>query len=280
MKQGSDVASAGPVGVLRPTGDRRTRGGTKVADAGGGLEVRKIRPAYQQVADQLRELIVTGELGPGSRLPNETGLSTMFGVSRSTVREALRTLSSQNLVTTSRGVGGGTFIVHPEPGDISDYLETSFALLSGSDDVTVDTLIELRTMLEVPAAGLAAERRSEADLEVLAETLELERDHLDDASGFEEHRAFHQTILEATGNPLLEVVGRPVFTTLRTRFLRDEAPRTFWERVLADHERIFQHIKDADTEGAQAAMRDHLDTLADDYARIDVRLREREAGEA
>src|SRR5438105_3541510 len=86
------------------------------------LGVRPIRLAFQQVADQLRELIVHGELGPGTRLPSEPELATQFLVSRSTIREALRMLSSQQLITTSRGVGGGSYITHPEPEAISRVL--------------------------------------------------------------------------------------------------------------------------------------------------------------
>ncbi len=89
------------------------------------LTVRRIRPAYEQVADQLRELVLSGKLGPGDRLPVEGSLSAEFGVSRSTVREAIRLLSSQSLVHTTRGPTGGTFVSEADPESIRQYLYTS-----------------------------------------------------------------------------------------------------------------------------------------------------------
>lgn len=235
------------------------------------LGVQRIQPAYRQVADQLRSLILTGELQPGSRLPNETDLATLFGVSRSTVREALRVLSSQGMLTTTRGVGGGSFIAHPEPEQITRYLEASLGLLSGADEVTVQELLEVREMLEVPAAGLAAQRRREEDLELLREILEQERAVHPVNDGYEEHRRFHQTILDLSGNALLPVLTRPLFVTLRTRFLRDQAPSRFWADVEHDHGAIYERIAAGDAPGAERAMREHLVSLALTYEQIDRR---------
>lgn len=235
------------------------------------LGVQRIQPAYRQVADQLRSLILTGELQPGSRLPNETDLAALFGVSRSTIREALRVLSSQGMLTTTRGVGGGSFIAHPEPEQITRFLEASLGLLSGADEVGVRELLEVREMLEVPAAGLAAARRRQEDLEVLGQLLEQERAAHPANDGYEEHRRFHQAILDLSGNALLPVLTRPLFVTLRTRFLRDQAPATFWVDVEHDHEAIYERIAAGDAEGAMKAMQKHLASLARTYELIDRR---------
>src|SRR5829696_7791978 len=108
------------------------------------------------LSDALRARILTRELRPGDRLPIEPDLAEQYGVSRSTVREALRVLASQGLVSTSRGVQGGSFISCPEPAQISEYLHASLGLLAESKNITVDALLEARDVLEVPAAGLAA----------------------------------------------------------------------------------------------------------------------------
>lgn len=239
-----------------------------------GLRVRRIEPAYQQVAGQLRRLILQGDLGAGERLPNETGLSVMFGVSRSTVREALRVLSSQNLVTTSRGVSGGSFVAHPEPGHITDFLEASIGLLSGTDTLSVSSLLEARELLEVPAARLAAARRTPEQAAALREAVNREQEDLDRGADFEQHQRFHQIILQASGNPLLEMMTRPVFNVLRTRFLREAAPRTFWEDVVAEHQRINDCIAEGDAEGAGGEMREHLARLAATYRQIDRTTRD------
>ena len=240
------------------------------SSARAGLAVRQIAPAYRQVADQLRALILEGELSPGARLPNEPELSAMFGVSRSTVREALRALSSQNLITTTRGVAGGSVVAHPEPGHISDFLETSIGLLSGNRRVTVAELLEIRHLLEVPAARLAAARRSDEDVETLRATIDEERNSTVRAESFEGRRAFHTTILNASGNGLLEIVTRPIFQVIATRFRRDAAPPDFWTAVHDDHERILEFIAQGDTDGAAQSMAEHLSHLATTYERIDA----------
>ena len=88
----------------------------------GPVPVRRVRKAYEQVADQLRELIMTGELAPGERLPNEALLAREFGVSRATVREALRVLAAQNLLRTAKGAGGGSYVTIPTVDHISEFL--------------------------------------------------------------------------------------------------------------------------------------------------------------
>lgn len=167
------------------------------------IAVSRIRPAYQQVADQLRELILSGSLSAGDRLPVEAELSTVFGVSRSTVREALRLLGSQGLTHTVRGATGGTFVAETDARSISDYLETSLVLLSGSHGVSADELLEARHLLEVPAARLAALRRSPQDVEAMRAAIAEERAETDRGRRFEHHQQFHAALLHAAGNRLL-----------------------------------------------------------------------------
>lgn len=230
-------------------------------------DIEPVEPAYRQVADRLRELVLSGELQPGERLPSETDLSTMFDVSRSTVREALRVLSSTDLITTRRGVTGGSFIAHPAPGDVAEYLEMSFNLLTGTQVVTVSELLEARALLEVPAARLAAERHDPDDLRRLTEALEEEHAAITDS--FEGRRRFHERMLEASGNGLLSMLTQPLFTTLRSRFLRDRVPQAFWEQVIEDHQDIHEQISQGDGPGAAEAMAAHLNRLRDTYERID-----------
>ncbi len=235
---------------------------------GSDLDVKPIQPAYQQVADQVRSLVVSGELAPDSRLPNEGELATIFGVSRSTVREALRLLASQGLITTTRGVNGGSFVAYPETEHITQYLETSLGLLTSVDQVSVDDLIEVRAMLEVPAAGLAAERRTPGDLAHLRTMLNKEQGSTD-VNTFDKPRHFHQALVEAAGNPLLPVLARPLFVTIRMRFVREEAPAEFWHSVASDHEEIYDLVESGDAEAAAERMRAHLASIASTYKRID-----------
>jgi GntR family transcriptional regulator, transcriptional repressor for pyruvate dehydrogenase complex len=237
------------------------------------LPVKPVRPAYQQVADKIRDGIVEGRLTPGERLPVESELTELFGVSRSTVREALRSLSSQHLVFTNRGVRGGTFVAYPDADNITRYLEASLSMLSSVEKVTVAELVEARRLLEVPACRLTAEH---ATREVLARLRACVGDPsaIAGPSNFEGHREFHQAILKASGNGLLELMTYPIFTVLRNRFARQEASRDFWVAVEQDHVDILRAIESGDPDGAAAAMEAHLVRLGSMYVEIDRATRE------
>src|ERR671918_1887187 len=261
----------------RPQNPQASRSAASQQPAASGkaspLAVAKVRPGYQQVADQLRELILEGRINAGERLPTESELTEMFGASRSTVREALRILSSQNLIVTARGAGGGTFLSRPEPRYVSDILEASFGLLSDSEHLTVDHLLEARELLEVPAAGLAAVRRTEEHLAVLRSCFPEGSGDVSRAHLFEGNLLFHISIVEATRNPVLPVITRPIFSVLRTRFLRDAAPPAFWKRVSRDHRDILAAIEDGSEGDARAQMDRHLENLRPTYEEIDVAAR-------
>src|SRR5919106_481354 len=261
----------------RPQNPQASRSAASQQPAASGkaspLAVAKVRPGYQQVADQLRELILEGRINAGERLPTESELTEMFGASRSTVREALRILSSQNLIVTARGAGGGTFLSPPQPPAGCDILEASFGLLSESEHLTVDHLLEAREILEVPAAGLAAVRRTEEHLAALRSCFPVRAEDASRAHLFEGNVRFHITIVEAAGNMVLPVITRPIFSVLRTRFLRDAAPPAFWKRVARDHREILAAIE-AETEAdARAQMERHLENLRPTYEEIDVGAR-------
>ncbi|MGI9667741.1 MAG: FadR/GntR family transcriptional regulator [Acidimicrobiia bacterium] len=221
-------------------------------------------PAYQQVAADIREMIVSGELSPGDRLPIEADLAERYDVSRSTIREALRVVSSQDLVTTSRGVSGGTFVKQQGTSNVTDTLEVGLGLLAAGDAVTVDELLEVREILEIPATRIAARRITPELLRELELTLEPR-----DADGFDHHRRFHETLMRATGNRLLELVTRPIFEVLRTRFLRDGASTGFWGGVHEDHSAIVDAIRAGDEDAAANAQLEHLRTLRTTYLEID-----------
>lgn len=231
----------------------------------GALTVSRVRPAYQQVADQLLALILDGTLAAGDRLPSETELSSIFGVSRSTVREALRALASRDLVETARGTTGGTSVRRVEQGQVSDYLETSLGLMSGSDDITVAQMLEAREILEVPAARVAAVRRQEHHLEAMREAVDREKLTAGRGTRFQEHRNFHVLILQSSENPLLEIMTEPLFRVLQTKFLNPNVEPRVWRSVDHDHETILAAIAAQDADAAAEAMHEHLTRLRPTY---------------
>jgi DNA-binding FadR family transcriptional regulator len=217
-------------------------------------------PAYQVLADALRDRIMTGELRPGEKLPIEPDLSAQYGVSRSTVREALRVLASQNLITTTRGVSGGSFVAYPNPEQIAGYLAASLRLLTQAENLTIGQLAEARDMLEVPAAGLAAQRRSDDQLQDLKATL-FDRGQVSLAEAIESSKSFHAALVRATGSPLVEMLSRPVFEIVYDHVQGWPAPDGFWKRIAGDHEAIFDAVAAQDPVSAREAIRDHLRKL-------------------
>ena len=129
------------------------------------MRVQRIRKAYEQVADQLLAMITAGELSPGDRLPSEAELARDFGVSRTTVREALRILATRSLIHTRKGMAGGHFIVHPSVEGLTDFLVAHYGLLTALNTVTLENLLEAREALEAPggrARGAAPRRGGRA----------------------------------------------------------------------------------------------------------------------
>jgi DNA-binding FadR family transcriptional regulator len=214
-------------------------------------------PAYQVLADDLRRQITSGRLRPGDRLPTEPELCQTSGVSRSTVREALRLLASQNLIITTRGVAGGSFVVHPTPAQISEAIQTGVALLKASSIVSPAQLLEARALVEVPMAGYAAGRRTDEQLAELRATL-FDPRTAEIETMVAVHHLFHRALAAACGNPLLELIAHPLQAVSNAMRLPDTLDRDNWVRVDADHRIIFDAVLRRDPAAAEAAAAAHL----------------------
>jgi GntR family transcriptional repressor for pyruvate dehydrogenase complex len=217
-------------------------------------------PAYQLLADELRADITSGRLRPGERLPPEPELCVRTGVSRSTVREALRLLASQHLIVTTRGVTGGSFVAHPDAQQLSEALSTGLTLLANSTAVGLADLLELRRALDVPAAGLAAVRRTDAQLtEIRGALFDPQIDDVDVM--LQAHTIFHSAVAKATGNPLFELVTRPLYHVSVGQEVVDSLPEGYWTQIDVDHRELLQHLVDRNAEAAAVAARRHVDYL-------------------
>jgi DNA-binding FadR family transcriptional regulator len=227
--------------------------------------VQRVRKAYEQVADQLRELIVSGRISPGHRLPNEAALSVQFGVSRATVREALRVLATQNLIRTTKGATGGSFVILPTADHISEFLSANISLLSQAQSVSLDEFLELREFLEVPAARLAARRHSEEEIERLRAAIPEQPGELGTEEQFIHNKDFHSQVVLASGNTLLSIAAQPIFSVLQTNLSRSTLGRRFHDQINADHRAIAAAIASGDEERAAEEMRRHLSYLRPFY---------------
>jgi GntR family transcriptional repressor for pyruvate dehydrogenase complex len=221
-------------------------------------------PAYQILADELRADITSGRLRPGERLPPEPELCVKTGVSRSTVREALRLLSSQHLIVTTRGVTGGSFVAHPDAAQLSEGLRTGLTLLSNTAEVGFADLLELRRALEIPAAALAASRRSEEHLDAMTDALFSPGSDSVEAMVLA-HAAFHSTVAAATGNPLFELVTRPLYQVSFGDEILNGAPEGYWVVIDADHRELLRCIAAGDAEAAAVVSRRHIDYIVTAY---------------
>jgi DNA-binding FadR family transcriptional regulator len=176
------------------------------------------------------------------------------------VREALRLLASQHLIVTTRGVTGGSFVAHPDAEQLADGLAAGFTLLTNSADVDLADMLELRRALEVPAAGLAAVRRSPQHLSEIRGTI-FEPGVDDFDRRLAAHVEFHLAVAKATGNPLFELVVRPLYCASYGEDLTEALPPGYWERMDADHRQLLDRLTAQDADGASVAAARHLDYI-------------------
>src|SRR5262245_27315376 len=119
---------------------RRRRRRPATASSASPSGPRNHLKQYEQVAEQLRALVVGGELQPGSRLPNEEVLAREFGVSRATLREALRSLAAHDLIRTAKGAGGGSYVTLPSVERVSSFVHSSISLMADANEVSIENL--------------------------------------------------------------------------------------------------------------------------------------------
>jgi GntR family transcriptional repressor for pyruvate dehydrogenase complex len=225
------------------------------------LDLTRIRPAYEQVAMQLRARILDGSMKPGEKLPVEGQLSSTFGVSRTTIREALRILSSQDLVHTVRGVAGGTFVSTVDAEGFIDNMESRLGLMASNRVISTAELVEVRALIEVPGARLAAQRRTDEDLELILIAAEGNRDaELPDDRG-RYSREFHMGVVRAAHNVLLTSIAAPIFAVwAQTGLATDDE----WSHIDDQHFEIIECLKNGDGDGASRITELHLASMRDE----------------
>jgi GntR family transcriptional repressor for pyruvate dehydrogenase complex len=209
----------------------------------------------EEIISQLREMIHRGELRPGDRLPPERDLAKLLGVSRPTLRAAIRSLSAVGVLQSRRGAG--TFVVQADGPPSLD--SSPLRLMASLHGLTPGEMFEARQSLEMAVAGLAAERATADQMATMSEELTDMFASLDQPEEFLVHdMRFHQTIAAASGNRILTALMNMVATILfevrsktvrRARDLKESAEM---------HRHIYRAIKEHNPEAARIAMRNHL----------------------
>ncbi|GAA1567994.1 FadR/GntR family transcriptional regulator [Leucobacter aridicollis] len=212
----------------------------------------------------LERLILDGELAPGDRLPPERALAEHLGVSRVSIREALRELENRGLI--DRKPGRGTVVLSPgERSGIADRIGEAVNAASAE----IRDIMELRAIVEPPIARITAGRARPRDIAQLRELVEaMESESAKDRYA-ELDRAFHQSIAQYTHNPLLELINEQIAQQIAPSRGSRYQTRARRQVSSAAHRRIFEAIAAGDGDLAEAEARAHVLDIADQIALAD-----------
>lgn len=235
------------------------RGDGQARAVGNG---RRERGASHDVALQIRQYVHREGLRPGDRIGRLEDLERQFGVSRPTLREALRLLSGAHLVRSTTGPGGGVFVAATVDAGMARNVTEAIAAMVDADSIGLVELMETRVLLEVPVAGLAAAHASDADMQELRRLI----DAL--AASTRMHEQFvrcdvelHRAIGRIAANKLAIAFTGWVEEVLVPRVRDLVAPHVDVDRIVAQHTALVDAIARGDAAGAEQAKREHLEYM-------------------
>ncbi|MDH6115410.1 GntR family transcriptional repressor for pyruvate dehydrogenase complex [Kitasatospora sp. MAP12-15] len=212
-----------------------------------------------QAIERIKEMIVSGALRPGARLPNESDLSEQLGLSRSSLREAVRALTAMRILVAKQG--DGTYVSGLEPHLLLEAMTFAADVSHGHN---ARQLLQVRRLLEPQAAALAAGLLTAEQLATLAAVL----DRSAEAAGIEEFVEldieFHRTIADAVGNPVLSTLLGILSThTQRLRIIRGTSHTAARERAHREHQAIWRALASRDAVLAAGASAVHVAAVED-----------------
>ena len=224
--------------------------GTQADSMLEGLGRIKVPKSSDVLADRLRQEILSDAYQPGVSLPTERELVSATGLSRGSVREALRILEAQGLVHTRAGRYGGTTVSQPTTNDLAGHIN----LYAKGRSIPLRALVEVRLALEPMVAALAAERRTEVDLAILrAISTRIEAAAKEEVATFlEENVNWHDAIAAASHNDLLHAFATSVSGLMfEASQIKEFAAIEVRERVILAHAKILEAIEAGDAERAR-----------------------------
>lgn len=221
--------------------------------------VKKIR-LYENIVQQIQQLISSGSLKPGQKLPPERSLAEELNVSRTSIREALRSLEMMGYLESKVGIGGGTYVK-----EISfDNIISPFSqVLLQNDDFIVE-LLEVRLFLEIEVARLAAIRRSDEDLEKMQQAIrQMEEEIAKGKTGLDGDNAFHRALSEAGNNRVLQQFVYMCGDLLEVeREAHLAASKKESKKALEQHKELLTAIEAGDDERAKLLMSKHIHNIS------------------
>jgi GntR family transcriptional regulator, transcriptional repressor for pyruvate dehydrogenase complex len=208
--------------------------------------------------------ITDQKLAPGTRLPPERDMLATYDVARGSLREALRFLEMEGVLTIKPGPGGGPTVSAPD----HETLASTFALLLQFAGARFRTILEVRLLLEPEIAAIAAERATPAQLDEIRLLLQEMERHLTDETGFlERNEQFHDLIAWASGNPLFGYLISSLGWITDGAVLGVGYSQEQLSAVQRAHEKVYDAIKSGDADRAREAMDRHLGEFANHLER-------------
>jgi len=211
--------------------------------------------AFEAISEQIKDLICSGQLTPGDRLPGERELSTLFKTGRMVVRESLRILEQSGFIYIKSGYKGGAFVK-----DIgADVMTGSIADLAKLGRVSLEQLTETRVEIESVIIGLAAKRMNDDDFEQLWKNIEYSEQLIAEGKMSRDGNImFHLILARGAKNYLLEVIIESVMNVVDSLATRLKPGIRYSEKILNAHKAIYDALRKKDVESARKLMRDHL----------------------
>lgn len=225
----------------------------------------KVKPLrlYEQIANQIRNLIFNGTLRPGDQLPSERELAEQFGVSRTAVREAVRVLGEKGLIEIQ--AGRGTFVTDSfnKMSDVMrDTLDWVVKVSLGNGMLD---LVQVRELLEPGIAEMAAEMAEAEEIEIMKKAVAVMDNSMDDADAYvEADLEFHLALAEATQNPIIPMLIDPIVALLHEQRKRIFKVEGGPQRGQFHHKRILETVMRQDPTAARQAMIAHLEQVRRD----------------
>jgi GntR family transcriptional repressor for pyruvate dehydrogenase complex len=205
------------------------------------------------VVQRIKELLERGDLKGGSRLPPERELAEMLGISRPSLRTALKALSVMGIIRAKPGAG--TFIAEAIP----EIFMEPMHFMTLINNTAIEEVFEARIIIESSLAELAAERASEQDLQAMSGELDAMREVLNNPEGFLQHdMSFHQLIARASGNHVMSGIMDTLAQMLYQMRRQTVSRKHGLEEALDWHEKIFNALRRHDGKTARKLMTDHL----------------------
>lgn len=225
----------------------------------------RVPKTSELVARQIRNAIIRGELRDGDTLPAEANLISEFEVSRPTIREAVRILESEGLVTVVRGARGGARISSPN----YEMIERAAGITLQAQLVSIGDVYEMRTLIEPPAARLVAERNSEKAVPILRSFVDNEMANIKDRMAVTLLIAeFHRLLMDLSGNKTLNIFSQALHSLVQAHLSlsvrkREELDAEFSERQLRyglkSHARLVDLIEAKNGAAAEAHWKEHME---------------------